>query len=566
MTLEKKGNYCHIVGCAILQSNLKMKSRWEEEERSEEGEISSEKGGRAKEEKEEEGGRKEEGNQEKKEEGGKGKEKEERERREEEKERRMDEGGGKWKEKEGERREEEEQRMESHCRTEDNWRTEEQRKTEERERKEEKEKEERRMEEEESIMKGIYWKVLEQSEQNLKKNNNLRKLMQNFSRFLGVGFWKKFGGFNIKDHIEYLEVRKSQDEIYEFMNQHANQTAFEPNRPKWKVFIFKDLINRDILVWKLHHSLGDGISIISAMLYLGNCKNLKTVRITKPKSSIKGIFLGIPQIFSFFANLLILPVARTLMDCHQSKGEILCYRSENLDLRELKYFARTNKLLLNDVIITLISSTFHKFYQQKFKEKLEYLKIFIAASLRKIPQEPGSLPLSNEINFFVQKLEEKEPQPQYKNQKIKVKRVSEERAVLESNFLKQALCYNFELNKLKSSLVLIFQSFLTKFIYSFLPIFCTQFLINLVTKKIFVVFSSLPGPIEKIKLYGKEVEEVFFFVNGLQNMRIMLNVMSYDGKIHLGVTSDSGSGVEAKEFVKMFEEVYREEITDRVRC
>ena len=525
MTLEKKGNYCHIVGCAILQSNIKIIKSTEEE------------GGRT------EGGAKNERREELVEENN-GKINEE--------------GKGTSEEKKEEKRKELERKMEDLSRVDEPIKTEEFGIA------------GRRKEEEESMMEGIYGRVLERSEQNLNRNDNLRKLKQNFGSFIGVGFWKKFEGFSIKDHIEMVEANMSQDEIYEFMNQHANKIAFEPGRPKWKVFIFKDLMDRDILVWKLHHSLGDGISIISAMLYLGNCQNLKTVRISKPKRSIQGILWGIPQMISFFANLLVLPVARTLMDCHRTKGEILCYRSKNLDLRELKYFARTNKLLLNDVIITLISSTFHKFYQHKFKEKLEYLKIFIAASLRKIPQESGSLPLSNEINFFVQKLEEKEskPQPQQKNHKINLnpKKVPEQQVAFGSNFLQKALFYHSELNKLKSSLVLMLQSFLTTFIYSFFPIACTQFLINFITKKIFVVFSSLPGPIEKIKLYGKEVEDVFFFVNGLQNMRIMLNVMSYDGNINLGVTSDCESGVEAKKFVKVFEEVFREEITERVRC
>lgn len=70
----------------------------------------------------------------------------------------------------------------------------------------------------------------------------------------------------------------------------------------------------------------------------------------------------------------------------------------------------------------------------------------------------------------------------------------------------------------------------------------------------------MPGPVQKIQIYKLGVSDIFFFVNGLQNMRIVLNLISYDGKVHLGVSCDRGSGVEAKEVVKAFEEGVRDEV------
>jgi hypothetical protein len=415
----------------------------------------------------------------------------------------------------------------------------------------------------EQFLDVFYARILEQSEKNLRNNQNLRKLRQNFGSFLGVGYWKNFNSFEIKDHVKILQIKKNQDEIYEFMNQHANQIPFEPSKPKWNIFVFKDDQDRNVLIWKLHHSLGDGISIISSMLYLGNCHNIKTVRINTAKRSLKAFLWGIPQICIFFANLLCLSVANTMWNREKSQGKILSYRSKNLDFRELKYYARKNKILINDVIISLISTTFHRLYERKFGRKLDSLKIFIAASLRKIPNKPGSIALSNKINFFIQKLQETEwKDPNSPNLHGSF---DHSRNIL-SHFLKNATFFHHELKKMKSSLVLLFQSFLTKLIYGFLPVFCTHSLIASITKKIFVVFSSLPGPLEKVKLYGEEVEDVFFFVNGLQNMRIVLNVMSYDGKINLGVTSDSGCGVKAKEFVQTFEEIYGEEVKFLEEC
>lgn len=43
-------------------------------------------------------------------------------------------------------------------------------------------------------------------------------------------------------------------------------------------------------------------------------------------------------------------------------------------------------------------------------------------------------------------------------------------------------------------------------------------------------------------------------------MRIVLNLISYNGKVHLGVSCDRGSGVEAREVVKAFEEGVMKEV------
>jgi WS/DGAT C-terminal domain len=116
---------------------------------------------------------------------------------------------------------------------------------------------------------------------------------------------------------------------------------------------------------------------------------------------------------------------------------------------------------------------------------------------------------------------------------------------------------------LKSSLVLHFQNLTAKFVYAFLPSSFAKYCLSLATKKQFIIFSSLPGPTEKIEIFGEGVSEFFFFVNGLQNMRIVLNLISYNEYVHLGVMCDKGIGVDAKEIVNAFEHSYFEEINGR---
>lgn len=266
---------------------------------------------------------------------------------------------------------------------------------------------ERRRKEEEG---DFFRRVASESESRFWRNKNLRRMRQTFHSFLGVGFWKDSSSFYFSEHFEIVKEIMSQDQLYEFMNDHATKIAFEPSKPHWRVFMIRDDKQRRILVWKVHHSLGDGISLMSSILYLGGCESIKVVALKKETITFSNVISngiqGICQLICFISNIFCLKVHPTLFCGGALTGRTSCYRSEGVELNKLRSYARKNGVSLNDVMLALVSNALEKTYLRCFNQNMPEIRVMMAASLRGVEEQTGEIELSNKINFFSLKMEE----------------------------------------------------------------------------------------------------------------------------------------------------------------
>lgn len=281
---------------------------------------------------------------------------------------------------------------------------------EEKEGRREEEQEKWRMEEKQEDEDVFFRRMLGESENKFWKNNNLRRMRQTFHSFLGVGFWKDSPSFFFCNHFERVKEGMTQEELYEFMNEHATKIAFDSSKPRWKVYMTRDDRRRRVLIWKVHHSLGDGISLMSSILYLGGCETIKPVVLNKEaltcSSVISNFIQGVCQLINFISNIFCLKVHPTLFCRGGLTGKTSCYRSEGIVLNKLRTYAKKNGVSINDVMLALVSNALEKTYLRCFNQSMPGIRIMIAASLRGIGEHTGKIELSNKINFFSLKMEE----------------------------------------------------------------------------------------------------------------------------------------------------------------
>ncbi|XP_059660916.1 wax ester synthase/diacylglycerol acyltransferase 4-like [Cornus florida] len=134
----------------------------------------------------------------------------------------------------------------------------------------------------------------------------------------GVRRWKRVE-VKLKDHIRVptFPPEKSLEFYDEYLNGYISKIAmdgFPQSRPLWEIHIIKYPTSNaaGTLIFKLHHSMGDGFSLMGALLSCLQRADNPSLPLTFPRfqtsSKLDGgggsIFSGVPRFFSGLVNIL----------------------------------------------------------------------------------------------------------------------------------------------------------------------------------------------------------------------------------------------------------------------
>ncbi|KAL2483332.1 O-acyltransferase (WSD1-like) family protein [Forsythia ovata] len=132
----------------------------------------------------------------------------------------------------------------------------------------------------------------------------------------GAKKWKRVE-VNIKDHVKIpvFPSGMSTDYYDECFNEYLSKAAMDPlpsNRPLWEVHIVKypTKLAAGNVIFKLHHSLGDGYSLMGALLSCLQRLDNPSMPLTfpsrqsssRPKHNSQGYFSRVPEFFSGMFN------------------------------------------------------------------------------------------------------------------------------------------------------------------------------------------------------------------------------------------------------------------------
>ena len=357
-----------------------------------------------------------------------------------------------------------------------------------------------------------------------------------------IDYWTYVDNFNIDDHIEIVSTPfATQDDLFIFMTGHASEKAFPLNKPKWKIFILINVFDgHSAIILKFHHAIGDGIAIMTYSFNLADCGNYKMVNLPKIKTWHRILLtpLGLLKALYFTSYYLV-----QKRDENCFKKVPLCglkngFASLKFDMKVLKAYAKKIGVNINDVILALVNKSFRNCHQDAYNEPLNEFKIFVAASLRGLPKPGDHYTLTNLTNFLA----------------------LSEFPHITSNFQTLIKKYHTILSKLKSSYDVYFRGFYVELLSALAPKSFSLFLSNIVTDKSSCIFTSLPGPMQAITMFGYEVHDMFFFVNSPGLVAILVNVFTYHDKLSVCCLADNNTGLNAKKFVAELEGLITNEI------
>lgn len=132
-------------------------------------------------------------------------------------------------------------------------------------------------------------------EANVFSDKVYEKLKKTMRSFLGVTFWKYSNNFKLSDHLLVIERKiNSLEDLYDFCAKNTSEIPFEKGKPQWVLILLTNVLtDQSAIIMKIHHSITDGVGLMSMMFNMSAVKNLELVQLPK---------------ISFYEWLLVLPL------------------------------------------------------------------------------------------------------------------------------------------------------------------------------------------------------------------------------------------------------------------
>lgn len=384
--------------------------------------------------------------------------------------------------------------------------------------------------------------IKSQIKNNLYKFPEYAKLRKILKRFFFLYFWGSNPFFNFDNHIEFLRKPfKSQRELDDFMAFHASEGTFEIN-PKWKIFILTSVFeNKSAFIMKIHHSIGDGASIMSLILNICSCDEFESIKLPK-FSSLQWLILMPIGLLSTFKTLLSLIV--NFFFYRKARKEKNDFSGKKLDgvkagsssiaipIQNIKSLSKDASF--NELVFTIFNCSLRNVHRNKYNKEIEKLPILLAASLRTYPNPGIPLELTNLTNFL---------------------RIAH---FPKGSFEQTLTQYKILFKILKKSYDFYYNQFFVDALFTILPLSIMLWTTDMYMETNPFILTSVPGPIKKIKLFGMDVDDLRFLANSPGYTNAVFNVLTYNGNVVFGCFADTSTGIDCREVIRNIETIVQE--------
>lgn len=199
-------------------------------------------------------------------------------------------------------------------------------------------------------------------------------------------FWRKDSNFNLTNHVHsYAEERGHAGKVTESdlnnLVEELLNAQYKPNRSPWDLYIIENYENPKIcpgelsvLVMRIHHCIGDGFSLIDALvggLFEIDLNDLNLPKISRPKRTfwqrllfvIKFPFLGMCELFMYFRHF-------SIDNPWKAPDHLKAWRhryanSELIPIENVKHIKSSLGVAFTSVLLSAISSGITKSIRSK---------------------------------------------------------------------------------------------------------------------------------------------------------------------------------------------------------
>lgn len=380
--------------------------------------------------------------------------------------------------------------------------------------------------------------TLLKTKNNLLKEKEYYRLREILRKNFFFSYWVRDPNFKIDDHfIKMDEILKSEEELYNKMGEELS-TPFPENRSKWYFKYYKLANGKFCSINKFHHTLVDGISLMSLFLHISEAENLKVVKYSKIGFlQWIYIYLSLPITIPYYLfKYLKRPHDKNKIHGFRLSGKKKVFTlTAKHSVDELKLISKKLGVSINDLFTSSLIESLHEYCQKNLNEDLKSMSMFLPVSLRGFPESTQTqiLPLNNwMIPIFVD---------------VKVYRDEDKGKVAKK--------YGEMLSKLKNSYEAPALFLISHYGPKLIPTFLYRLFIEFNSLMPTFGFTNVPGPLNQMKMMGMTVENMFFYVPTVSNIGVGFSLMTYNNLVNIGVQADESTGIEPQKFAKLYDEM-----------
>lgn len=413
----------------------------------------------------------------------------------------------------------------------------------------------------------------EQKLQLEKVHKVLATRISKFSRFRskvvhqdGHPTWHEDELFDIKSHVHHIALPgKGGDEELQVLISDLISSPLDYNKPLWQIHLIDNYKGGSALLWRVHHAIGDGASLMKVFLSLTDhyFEGIHTVRpidmkpVRKHKNWLdkfadathfaedvikfpKKIFEQ-PETFKSQMNVLknsfkeMVDFA-TSSDNRDSiyKGDLGAVKkaawSNAFSLKDLKRIGKHYGATVNETLLVILSGAIRKHMKLHHQDTSINFNVACPVDVR---QNEQGIHLNNKVGVITINLpvEIESQEARFKNIIAKSK-------------------------ALKKSAEPAISFFYSQYISDYIPKKIEEMGAKYLGSKLMAVLSNVPGPKEELLFAGEPIRSMLFWLPHTYEMGMGLSVVSYNDTFRLGITVDANIVKDPDKIADFFEQEF----------
>ena len=317
--------------------------------------------------------------------------------------------------------------------------------------------------------------------------------------------------FDFTQHVEHVTLESSDDATLRAFVGGVVSTLLARDRPLWRVYVIDRPSAGTTLLYRIHHSIGDGFALLGILLSICDGDGPRAPMAALPRRARVATALACTK--SLARIVMLPPDPATLLKGALGRQKLVAW-SEPLDLAEVKRTARAASATINDVLVATTAGALGR-YLARCGQDIDGMEIraMLPVDLRR-----GVAPtdLGNRFGLFVTGLPVGIRDPL-----SRIAAVKQRMDVLK-----------------RSPDALVTHALLRVLGWSPRPI--EDLGVRFFGTKASLVLTNVPGPRTRLRLAGVPVSRMMFWVPQSGRMGLGISIFSYAGTVTIGILVDAG--------------------------
>ncbi|MBI3205996.1 MAG: DUF1298 domain-containing protein [Myxococcales bacterium] len=348
---------------------------------------------------------------------------------------------------------------------------------------------------------------------------------------LGLPHWELDPHFDVRAHLHHLALPAPGDQgALEALVSDLASTPLDRSKPLWQAYLIDGVGSGAALFARLHHSMGDGVSLVRFLLGMTDEGALLAppevgVEVPHPKGLTERVKLASAQALTLGHLLMLPPDSDSVL-----KGELGTQKriawSAPAPLDRIKACARQHGAKINDVLVTAVSGALASFLAEQGPVAGLELRALVPVYVR---DEVDRGDLGNHFGLVYV--------PLAIDATDRLDRLSKLRA-------------SFDAIKAQPDAVVALG------VLGAMGVATSEIEhigIQLFTRKASVMITNVPGPPVEIHLAGSPLSEMLVWAPVSGHIGLGVSLLSYAGQVRLGIAADAKRVLEPRAIVSAYE-------------